>query len=383
MHQVATAPTTGLAPPRLDTASAERRAPRRPLTSLHLHRSWKLDVATDVVRLHALLDANPPGDATARAAATEARHHLGEVRALLERWWTDLFTSASTDAVYRHLHEAEVAATATLSTAELLARAPYLVAKARRLLAAEDPQRVAVERLIAESADGAPLACSSQDYGLAYAEAARAVYEVADARYARMRKFRTNLRLVTVVLTIVVGGLVALGMRSPGAVPLCFRPQPGPMSIEVACPTSEVRADGADPSAPGVLSGTESAPGTASDDDLLVVAILGAVGGALSGALAVRKFRPPPYTPYNLPLLTFLLKVPVGALTAIGGLLLLRGQIVPGLSELDSQGQILAYALLFGFAQHLFTRYVDVHADKLLFAVPPRGNGDQPSGAKR
>lgn len=174
-------------------------------------------------------------------------------------------------------------------------------------------------------------------------------------------------------------------MRSPSYVPLCFRPQPSETAtIRAACPTSEVRADdlasarggptGATiaTGASGVLPGQTTPPGAASGDDVLLIAILGAVGGALSGALAVRRFQPPPFTPYNLPLQTFLLKVPVGALTALGGLLLLRGQVVPGLSALDSQGQILAYALIFGFAQHLFTRYVDVHAEKLLLATPSR-----------
>jgi hypothetical protein len=44
-------------------------------------------------------------------------------------------------------------------------------------------------------------------------------------------------------------------------------------------------------------------------------------------------------------------KLPTGALTAVLGLLLLRGGFVPGLSALDSTGQILAWALIFGAAQ--------------------------------
>jgi hypothetical protein len=64
--------------------------------------------------------------------------------------------------------------------------------------------------------------------------------------------------------------------------------------------------------------------------------------------------------------------------------LLLRGQGGARTLRARLAGQILAYALIFGFAQHLFTRYVDVHAEKLLFAAPSRaGNGDQRPGAKR
>ena len=58
------------------------------------------------------------------------------------------------------------------------------------------------------------------------------------------------------------------------------------------------------------------------------------------------------------------------------GLLLMRGDFVPGLSALDSPAQILAWAILFGYAQQLFTRFVDERAHRILNQVseqePPR-----------
>jgi hypothetical protein len=48
------------------------------------------------------------------------------------------------------------------------------------------------------------------------------------------------------------------------------------------------------------------------------------------------------------------------------GLLLMRGQFVPGLSALDSSAQILAWAIVFGYAQQLFTRLVDTQAQVVL-----------------
>ena len=74
--------------------------------------------------------------------------------------------------------------------------------------------------------------------------------------------------------------------------------------------------------------------------------------------------------PYDVPLALALLKVPTGALTAVTGILLLGGGFVPGFSELDTQRQILAYALIFGYAQQLATRYLDDRATKLLAEVP-------------
>jgi len=64
--------------------------------------------------------------------------------------------------------------------------------------------------------------------------------------------------------------------------------------------------------------------------------------------------------------------VPSGALTAVAGLLLLRGQFLPGLSALDTQQQILAYALVLGYAQQLFTRLIDRRAQSILDGVPSK-----------
>ena len=53
-------------------------------------------------------------------------------------------------------------------------------------------------------------------------------------------------------------------------------------------------------------------------------------------------------------------------------MLLLRGGFVPGLSQLDSQDQILAYALVFGYAQQLATTYIDRRAQSLLESMPSK-----------
>jgi hypothetical protein len=67
-----------------------------------------------------------------------------------------------------------------------------------------------------------------------------------------------------------------------------------------------------------------------------------------------------------------LLKLPSGGLLALVGLLFVRGGFVPGLSQLDSQPQILAYAFLFGSAQQLVTRLIDRQAQDILTKVPSK-----------
>ena len=63
----------------------------------------------------------------------------------------------------------------------------------------------------------------------------------------------------------------------------------------------------------------------------------------------------------------------------MAGIILLGGAFVPGLSNLDSQRQILAYALVLGCAQQLVTQFIDRRASALLAQVPSRHPGPAPS----
>ncbi len=75
-------------------------------------------------------------------------------------------------------------------------------------------------------------------------------------------------------------------------------------------------------------------------------------------------------TPYGVPVAIAWLKVPAGALTALFGMLMVRGGFIPGLSALDTQGQIIAYAIVLGYAQQVFTRLIDTQAQAVLDKAP-------------
>ena len=77
-------------------------------------------------------------------------------------------------------------------------------------------------------------------------------------------------------------------------------------------------------------------------------------------------------TPYNVAVPLALLKIPTGALAAVVGMTLVAGDFVPGFSAIDKQPQILAYSLLFGFAQQLFTGILDRRAKTLIANVPTK-----------
>lgn len=62
------------------------------------------------------------------------------------------------------------------------------------------------------------------------------------------------------------------------------------------------------------------------------------------------------------------------------GLLLMRGQFVPGLSALDTSAQIVAWAVVFGYAQQLFTRLVDQQGQAVLSAID---GPDAPAASRR
>ena len=88
-------------------------------------------------------------------------------------------------------------------------------------------------------------------------------------------------------------------------------------------------------------------------------------------------------TPFSVAVSLAVLKLPTGALTALLGLLLMRGGFVPGLSALDTSAQILAWAMVFGYAQQLLTRMVDDQGSGLLNRLGGRGAGGERGGEAR
>jgi len=186
-------------------------------------------------------------------------------------------------------------------------------------------------------------------------------YDAQDELYAQVRNFRNILSSGTVLLTLLAIAVCIVGAWRPGAIPLCFQPSntagtfPPPTTggESFVCPST---------------TGYAARP---TGGDVSVVALMGLLGGALSATFTVQKLRGTS-TPYGVPVALAILKLPAGALTAITGLVLLYGKFIPGLSELDSQGQILAYAIVLGIAQHLVTRFVDQKAEDVLRSVPSK-----------
>ena len=101
------------------------------------------------------------------------------------------------------------------------------------------------------------------------------------------------------------------------------------------------------------------------------------MAAALAAAVSLNNIRGTT-SPYSLPIALAVLKLPTGALTAIVAVLLMRGEFIPGLNALDSSAQILAWAVVFGYAQQAFTYLIDRQAHTVL--NNSRGQGTAPAG---
>jgi hypothetical protein len=296
-------------------------------------------------------------------AAREAAWPENDKRLPVGHQFLDWWTGAPCEAAYVNLHEAEIALAQLLPDDQVQARIPEALARLQTM-EVTDPRRRAAETQLASN-------LSPDQRRAAFQSAVRIGLELKDQQHDRLRGFRNVVLTTATGLMLLVVALCAVGAWKPDALPLCFGPPPttaapgqppppiqGP--VGVACPSEEA------PPTPGTQPRRLPAPG-----DVTLVALLGLLGGGLSNALAIRGLQGTS-TPYDVPVALSLLKLPSGALTALVGLLFIRGEFVPGLSQLDNQPQILAYAFLFGISQQLFTRLVDQRAQDILGKVPSK-----------
>ena len=198
----------------------------------------------------------------------------------------------------------------------------------------------------------------------------RAASSAALRERLRLRSFRNIVVVTTLLMALLAIGVALTGFLRPTLIPLCFAPQESGQAI-VVCPTKQSAPFQTTPGTNAQQPGTQvkdiddATKSTASPQDLIVVELVGLTAAAVAATAAIRRIKGSSER-YNLPVALAALKLPTGAITAFLGLLLMRGQFVPGLSALDTSAQILAWALVFGYAQQLFTRLVDQQGQSVL-----------------
>lgn len=299
-------------------------------------------------------------------------HSAREATRRRTRWrWRgpfDRWRGTSVERAYQSLHAARILLVHLLPSEDVSALVPSVVARAETMLKPDDPRRTQIDQL--------PRMESGPAKRAALRQAMEITYDASDQLHMRVRAFRNILIAAAALIALLMIVLVVVVQAHPKAMPLCFTPtataapaQPASATASLDTqPTPALQAPQTQPAASVCPSGDRQAP---SSGDVIIVAGLGLLGGALAAAFAIRKIRGSS-TPYDVPIALAFLKVPSGSLTAVAGMLLLGGGFVPGLSELDSQRQILAYALLFGYAQQLGTRLIDSRAQSILNSLPSK-----------
>jgi hypothetical protein len=321
---------------------------KRVRRSPHHRRVWALEaaaaVAADRVRLRAI---RARSDTPLPAVEVEAL--LDGIEELLDRaekaacginpghtplisWWR----GNCIEAAFQNLHRAEAEMVRLYSDDEVDAEIPEAIARAEVGLNRDDPRRLAALRMAALKDDTLKRITLSKIVQIGH--------EATDRLHSRIRVFRNIVLITAILLALFISIFVVFVALHPGAVPLCFTTPDRIMH----CPTGQ---------------------GPSSAGDVQVVALLGLLGGALAAAVSIRHVRGTS-APYNVAVVLALLKFPAGALTALGGLIAIGGELVPGLTALDTQPQVLAYALMFGYAQQLLTGLIDKRAMGLVNSVP-------------
>jgi hypothetical protein len=268
----------------------------------------------------------------------------------VSRWWS----GALVDAANQNLHAARAQMIDVYDDAEIAAEIPSALGRMQQTMHLDE-----VRRRMAGSG------ISSDVIERQRAFLRRAIadsYDALDRQYERLRSFRNIILLLALCIAGLVAVTIVVVWANPTFMPLCFP------------------ADGLAPDGGSTLNcPTGSGFGVPHGNDIVVVSLLGLLGGALAAAVSIRNLRGTS-TPYDVPVALSLLKVPLGAFTAILGLVAIQGDFVPGLSALDSQQQILAYALVLGYGQQVFTYTLDRRAQTLLEGLPAKDGSAPPGG---
>jgi hypothetical protein len=347
------------------TADTGPPLPERRLTT-QAWREESLTRATELLGLstwleHLPQDERPRLDPAADRALHQAiEDHVAEARAAAEQHKPRWRTGGRLARAASNLDAAEADLLRRVPLNYLLGQLPGLYAHVRRHLPRDDPRRMRVKELFDEKRSKETRRLDAADRENLIG-AVRAASSAAEREQQRVRSFCSILYGATAGLAVLAVLVAALGWISPRTVALCFAPQD---TATVVCPTGQGPVPGINSS--GDIDDAVAA--TVSRWDVPLIEFLGAVAAGVSGAVALRRIRGTS-TPFGIPVALAVLKLPTGALTAFLGLLLMRGGFVPGLTALDSTPQIVAWAVIFGASQQLFTGLVDKQAQSVLDSV--------------
>lgn len=220
-------------------------------------------------------------------------------------------------------------------TNDLLDSLPATGALVDAVMPSNDQRRTRIDDVLRRS--------THRDFEFAEGDRTAVVDAIDAALLQEHRRMEAFSRFRAVVWTVVVlTALLALALAigaalAPTLVPLCLL-----SGDTVVCPLNMARISGG-----SIQSAIDMA---ATSRDYAVVESLGILAGAVFAGYSLMNLRNVG-APYSLTIALVALKPAVGALTVLLGLMLLRGRFFP--ASVQSSTQLLAWAVVFGFAQQL------------------------------
>jgi hypothetical protein len=276
------------------------------------------------------------------------------------KWVLRTMSGAVIERTLANLHAAYINLLRLAPLDYLQSNVPNLLVQAREQLGPDDPRLRQLE-ILAREANRRKLEHPERNAIVAAIQGAGEQWRRAQMRVRSFRNVIVFTAVMIMLLAVVVG---IVGLFRPTALPLCFQPE----QQLVVCPTAQAavpdgQPGGQQPPSPAAVD--DAIRRAASRWDVALVEFLGLLGATVAATVALRRSRGTT-DPYSLPAALAMLKVCTGALTAFLGLLLVRAEFIPGLSALDSSAQIIAWAVVLGYAQQLFTRAVDQQAQSVV-----------------
>jgi len=285
--------------------------------------SWRQLVITRAARDRAALASTAAGDPRrAEIAKLISAAELAAARPTSVRRW---LTGSYQDLAWLSLHEAEAQLVALLPDKELMAYARDLVAKAKALSMLQDER---VKRLALAVADPPGRRLDRAEV----AHLARAVNGVSDEHYAQSRGFRNRLIRLTAI-SFAFLGLLMIAFAT-NAIPL-LSGKMRPSFIETAA----------------------------------LVALFGAVGAMVSAVPPLANAAGT-WNPFSLPLYQLFVKLVLGPIFALVGVMLLQSRVIPNVQFPKRLPDLLVWAIVFGASQQAVTRLVDRRAAAFLSPDP-------------
>jgi hypothetical protein len=280
---------------------------------------WQEEIRERVEQLeHRAADTDTKSDGVIRLL--QQAWTAGKKRSSPSGWWR----GSEVELAWSNLHEAEAQITEhTTEPSALQAEARASLAQARHFVPHDDKNATKLDELVNAGSAG-------DDVRATAGAVLRAANVESDQQHKEARALRNRILRITLMLVALAGVLVVLQWRLPSA-------------TMIAAP-----------------KGVENVPAWAL---LLMVMALGCLGGFLTAIPAVTR-TPRTRSPFNVPLQQTLLKLVLGALTAVVGVMIVGSGMVS--TGLQSVASMLVLAVVFGSGQQAVTGFVDQYAKKIL-----------------